>query len=162
LSRDNGLWLPFCRKHVVDRDEALRFARRRKVAAFEEAIAEQERREKEKETEKEKHEEDLLDELGGGWVLIEKDEAPKLTGRAKEREEMRKAVTEAKRKGESEKKRPKSIVPIDKITSKWWDEFTPEEEELEKRRGPYEKPLWKEAFVAWKIARDRKMLHVCI
>jgi len=168
------LWLPLCRKHVVDRDEALRFARRRKVAAFEEAIAVQERREKEKEpekekekeTEKEKHKEtdevDLLDELGGGWVMIEKDEAPKLTGKAKEREEMRKVV-ESKRKAEAEK-RPKSlkILPIDKITTKWWDEFTPEEEELEKRRGPYEKPLWKEAFVAWKIARDRQMLHVCI
>jgi len=146
------LWLPFCRKHVVDREGALPLALRRKAAALEAAIAaEQNRKEQEKGNGTENED---LDELGGGWVIMGKEEAPQLTGRAKEREEMRRAA-EAK----SHAKQPRKL--IDTITTKWWEQFTPEEEELEMHRGPYEKPLWKEAFIAWKIARDLKiMLHV--
>jgi len=134
LARDNLLWLPFCRKHVVDREGALILARRRRAAALEEAIAEQKRMELEKEKGTEEEDKALLAELGGGWVMMDIKE-PGLTSRAKEREQMRKAADAKK----IAKRTPK---PIDRITTPWWDEFTPEEEELEMRHGPYEKPLW--------------------
>jgi len=84
--------------------------------------------------------------------MIEKDEH-KLTGRAKEREEMRIAA-EAKRKAEAEQKCPKSykiVPPLDKITTPWWHEFTPEEEELEKLRGPCEKPSGRKSLLLGRL-----------
>ena len=161
LARDNVLWLPFCRKHVVDQEGALLLACRRKAAALEEAREEAVAKLKKKELERGKGTENedsaiLLGELGGGWVvMVIKDEEKKTREREKEREEMRKMA-------EAKKRAKLPPTPIDKITTPWWDEFTPEEEEFETNRGSYEKPLWKEVFAAWKIARDFKMLHVSL
>jgi len=181
LGRDNTLWSPFCRKYIVDRQEGIRLARRRRMALFEAALEQEElrfkmtnQREKEKEKEGERDSEEKKrtvrdGDLGlsgddSGWVLVEKDDpTPKLTGRAKEREDRRKeeearknAARNAKNKNEKEEGTGKT-----KIAAPWWGEYTVEEELIEKRRGLGEKPLWKEVFVAWKIARDHNMLHRC-
>lgn len=170
---------------MIDRREGILLARRRRLAAFIAAIEEEElqlklqdlekdkekkkEEEREREREKEDHsfDRDLDDgEDDSGWVIMDTSNQSGFAARAKEREDMRRKEEEQKKKEKKKQGGDKNIsddvdaLAFKKIKTPWWEDYTPEEEEIEKHLPAGEKPLWKEVFVAWKIARDRNMLHV--
>jgi len=135
LGRDNYLWAPFCKKWIIDRQHAILLARRRRVELFEAEIA-NEAYDAELRRLKEKDEETEDDD--GGWVLM-----PSSTS-----------------KFSADRLALYNSDKLGRRRTPWWEPFTANEEAKEAKRDPGEKPLWKEAFVAWKIARDHNMLKV--
>jgi len=82
LARDNSLWSPFCKKWIIDRQHAIRLARRRRVARFEAEIAGV--------NEKPWKEEDVED---GDWLVVGREIPNPAADKEKEKERKNRKLT---------------------------------------------------------------------